>query len=158
MRQTRKSPKSVPGVKAWGPSVEVGEADGCVVGDAEAVVARRRVVAGMRWLRAAAAVVEGLVVGLGGGVFVGGVRDEGEVAAGAGAGIDEAGGEELLEGGAVEGEAVGLREMGGCQVRPSQSEVFEHGGGRIRGGSAGGRGLRCAGEGAVGVAGALVRR
>ena len=51
-----------------------------------------------------------------------------EVAAGAGAGVDEAGGEELLEGGAVSGQARGLREHGRLPGDAEPGEVFEHGG------------------------------
>ena len=104
---------------------------------------------------AAAVVVDRLVVGLGGGVFVGRVGGEREVAAGAGAGIGEAGGEELLEGGEVEGQAVGLAELG-VPGEAEPEEVFAHGGGEL--------GARALGidvfvaevERAVGGAGALV--
>ena len=136
--------------------MEVGEGDGGVVGDAEAVV---RVGSegggGSGIVGAAAIVVEGLVVGFGGGVFVRRVGGEGEVAAGAGAGVGEAGGEELLEGGEVEGEAVGLAEFG-VPGEAEPEEIFAHGGGELGAGALGVEVFVAEIEGAVGGAGALV--
>jgi hypothetical protein len=79
---------------------------------------------------AAAAGVEGFVVWMrvGVGIFVGGLGHLREVAAGTGAGVDVAGGEELLEGGAVGGQALGLGEHGRLPGDAEPGEVFEHGG------------------------------
>ena len=135
----------------------VSEADGFAVGDAEAVVGGgeglRREVRG-----AAAAGVERLVVGMriGVGVLVGGVHHLREVAAGAGAGVDEAGGEELLEGGAVGGQALGLREHGRLPGDAEPGEVFEHGGDEFGAGALGVEVFVAEEEGAVVLAGAGV--
>jgi hypothetical protein len=83
------------------------------------------------------------------------VGGEGEVTARAGAGIGEAGGEELVEGGEVEGEAFGLAKLG-VPGEAKPEEVFAHGGGEL--------GTRALGidvfvaqvEGAVSGAGALM--
>jgi len=111
-----------------GAEVGVEEADGLAVGDAEAVVGGGK---NLRCGRcgAAAAVVDGFVVGVrvGVGVLVRGEGGAGEVAAGAGAGVDVAGGEELLEGGAVGGQTLGLREHGRLPGDAEPGEVFKHG-------------------------------
>jgi len=59
---------------------------------------------------------------------VGRVGGESQVAAGAGAGVSEANGEELLKCGKVEGKAVGLAEFG-VPGEAEPEEVFAHGGG-----------------------------
>ena len=74
--------------------VEVGEGDGFVFGDTEAVVAALLVGEGRHWLRGAAAtVVDGLVVLF----FVRGVHHEGEIFSAAVAGIDVALLQEAIE-------------------------------------------------------------
>ena len=86
---------------------------------------------------------------------MGGVGGEREVAAGAGAGIGEAGGDELLEGGEVEGQAIGLAELGvPGEAEPEQ--VFAHGGGELGARALGIEVFVAEVEEAVGGAGALV--
>ena len=58
---------------------------------------------------------------------VGGLR---EVATGAGAGVGETGGEELVECGEIEGEAVALAKLG-VPGEAEPEEVFAHGGGEF---------------------------
>ena len=145
----------VSGGEGLGAEVAVGEAYGFAVGDAQAVVGGgeelRRGVGG-----AAAAGVEGFVVGMGigVGVFVGRLRHLGQVAAGAGARIDVAGGEELFEGGAVGGQAGGLREHGRLPGDAEPGEVFEHGGDEFGAGALGVEVFVAEQEGAVVGAGA----
>jgi len=139
--------------------VEVGEGDGRVVGGAEAVIRIGRT-AGVQeiwdWASwAAAVVVEGLVIGLGCGVFVRRVGGEREVTAGAGAGVGETGGEELLEGGEVEGEASGLTQLG-VPGEAEPVEVLAHGGGELGARALGIEVFVAEVKGAVGDAGALV--
>jgi hypothetical protein len=100
---------------------------------------------------AAAVVVEGLVVF----VFVGGVGGVEEVAAGAGAGVGEASGEEVVECVAVEREAVGLAELA-VPGEAKPVEVFAHGGGELGAGTLGVEVFVAEVERAVGGAGSLV--
>ena len=78
-----------------------------------------------------------------------------EIAAGAGAGVGEAGGEELLERGEVERKAVGLAEFG-VPGEAEPAEVFAHGGGELRTRALGVEVFVAEVEGAVGGTGALV--
>ena len=75
-------------------------------------------------------VVEGFVVWFGGGVFVRGMGGLGEVSAAAGAGVGQAGGEELVESCEVEREAVALAELG-VPGEAEPVEIFAHGGGEL---------------------------
>ncbi len=139
--------------------VEVGEGDGGVVGGAEAVTRPART-AGVHeiwdWASwAAAVVVDGLVIGLGREVFVGRVGGEREITTGADAGIGETGGEELLEGGEVEGKAGGLAKLG-VPGEAEPEEVFAHGGGEFGARALGIEVFVAEVEGTAGGAGALV--
>src|SRR6185437_1736584 len=110
--------------------VEVVEADRLAVGNAEAVVAGSKL-GDRRWLRrAAAAGVDGFIV-----FFMWGGGGLRKVAAGAGAAVDEAACEQLLEGGAVGGEARGLGEHRRRPRNAEPGEVFEHGGEELRAGA-----------------------
>jgi hypothetical protein len=118
--------------KGLGAEVLVVEADDFAVGDAEAVVGvgLEGCFDGLVVEREAADVgVDTLVIGfVGGVVVVGGVHHGGEVFAAAAAGVDLAGEEELVEGFAIEREALGLRDDGWGPGDAEPGYVFEHGG------------------------------
>jgi hypothetical protein len=102
-------------------------------------------------------VVEGFVVfRCGCGVFVRGLRGLGEVAARAGAGVGEAGGEELLHRSAVEGQTVALAEFG-VPGEAEPVEVFFHCGGELGAGTLGVEVFVAEVEQAASGAGAIVR-
>ena len=103
--------------------VGIGEAHDLAVGDAEAVVGGG--IEGWRGCGvrgAAATVVERLIV-----LVVRGVQTAGEIAARAGAGVDGAGLEELVECGAVQRETLRLRDHRGLPGDAEPGKVFQHG-------------------------------
>ena len=128
--------------------VAVEEADGFAVGDAKAVVGGGRKGRGCGACGAAAAVVKRLVV-----FVVGGVHHSAEVAAAAGAGVDRAGMQELVECGAVKGEALRLGDHGRLPGDAEPAQVFEHGVDELGAGALRVEVLVAQEERAVGVAG-----
>ena len=141
------------GLRAEGGVVE---GEGFAVGDAEAPVdgeveRRQRGVGGGAELGR----VNGFVVGRGGGRFVRRAEGFEDIAAGARAGENVAGGVEAGEGGAVEGEAVALVDDGLSPGEAEPAEVGEHRGDEIEAEAEGVEVVVAEEEGAAGGAGAL---